>query len=575
MAPRSIGARLAPGGPGIARGRDGYPPLQRHPNDVMPKLTVDNRNAPALPKRYAISRHIANGGMASLWAAEDCVLGRNVAIKVLARHLAGDPENARRFEREARAAARVSSHPNVVTIYDVGEAEGRAFIVMEYLSGGSVADAVRAAGERGVSRPEAVAWLRDAAAALDAAHGLGIVHRDIKPANLLLDDRRRALVADFGIARLATEGTMTTTGQLLGTAAYLSPEQALGEPATAASDIYSLAVVGYELLTGTRPFRAEHFAAQARQHVDAVAPPASERDGGLSRAVDPVLARGLAKDPDERWLSATAFVDALERAVGRPRPAAAVESPTEVTRPLLGAVGGVAAPRAATAAAAAAPRREVPPVERSGRGGRLALVALGVVALLVPLVVLLSSSGGEKKTSTPPRATAPASRRSAPASRRTPPGAPGSASASSTSPSTSSARSGASPGEAAALQLRGHDLLASDPKAALPILQQAKAATGQSTANCRQPSSQSCLTYAYALYDIGQALLISGNADQAVSVLQERSTIDNGLDIVLPELARARQAASSGAGGGAAPAAGGGGDQQGKGQAKGKKSGKG
>ncbi len=536
----------------------------------MPKLTSDLRSAPVLPERYGLSHHIANGGMASVWSAEDRVLGRCVAIKLLATHLAGDPENARRFEREARAAARVSSHPNVVTIYDVGEAEGRAFIVMEYLSGGSVADAIRAAGERGVSRPEAIAWLRDAAAALDAAHGLGIVHRDIKPANLLLDGRRRALVADFGIARLATEGTMTTTGQLLGTAAYLSPEQALGEPATAASDIYSLAVVGYELLTGSRPFRAEHFAAQARQHVEAVAPPASDIDGGLSPAVDPVLARGLAKDPDERWLSATAFVDALERAVGRARPAA-VESPTEVTRPLLGAVGSAPAPRG-PAPSAGSPRGPVAARERSGRGGRLALIALALAALLVPLVVLLSSSGGEKKASTPSRAAARPTRRSAPAprpARPTPPASPGGTAARSTSTPISAPRAGASPAEAAALQLRGHNLLASDPKSAIPILEQSKAATGQTTANCRQPSSPACLTYAYALYDIGQALLMTGNPGQAVSVLQERATINTGLNIVLPELARARQAAGRGA---SAPGAG---AQPGNGQARGKKGGKG
>jgi len=534
----------------------------------MPKLTSDLRSAPVLPERYGLSHHIANGGMASVWSAEDRILGRCVAIKLLATHLAGDPENARRFEREARAAARVSSHPNVVTIYDVGEAEGRAFIVMEYLSGGSVADAIRAAGERGVSRPEAIAWLRDAAAALDAAHGLGIVHRDIKPANLLLDGRRRALVADFGIARLATEGTMTTSGQLLGTAAYLSPEQALGEPATAASDIYSLAVVAYELLTGTRPFHAEHFAAQARQHVEAVAPPASERDGGLSPAVDPVLARALAKDPDERWLSATAFVDALERAVGRSRPAA-VESPTEVTRPLLGAVGDAPAPRR-PAAIAASPRRPVAPLERSRRGGRFALVALALASLLVPLVVLLSSSGGEKKASTRSRAAARPTPAPRPA-RPTPPASPGGSAARSTSTSSRAARAGASPAEAAGLQLRGHNLLASDPKSAIPILEQAKAATGQTTANCRQPSSAACLTYAYALYDIGQALLMTGNPDQAVSVLEERATINTGLNVVLPELARARQAA-----GGAAPAPGAGAKPgNGKGKGNGKKGGKG
>jgi len=534
----------------------------------MPKLTSDLRSAPALPERYALSHHIANGGMASVWSAEDCVLGRCVAIKVLAGHLAGDPENAKRFEREARAAARVSSHPNVVTIYDVGEAEGRAFIVMEYLSGGSVADAIRAAGERGVSRPEAIAWLRDAAAALDAAHALGIVHRDIKPANLLLDARRRALVADFGIARLATDANMTTTGQLLGTAAYLSPEQALGEPATAASDIYSLAVVAYELLTRTRPFRAEHFAAQARQHAEATPPPATERDPGLAPSVDPVLARALAKDPDERWLSATSFVDALERAVGRGRPAA-VESPTEVTRPLLGAVGGAASPRAgavprpraapqppvAARVAAPAPARAPVSRERSGRGGRLALLALGAVALLVPLVVLLSSGGSRKPT--PATAHRPAPRlsgspRGAPHAAAPGTPRPSASSSAGSPPATPPPSANPSPARAAALQLRGHNLVQSDPAQAITVLEQARSATGKTTAECLQPSSNACLTYAYALFDIGHALRISGQPARAVAVLQERASIQNGLDVVDPELARARQEAAGGTAPGAA-----------------------
>jgi len=532
----------------------------------MPKLTSDLRSAPVLPERYALSHHIANGGMASLWSAEDCVLGRCVAIKVLAAHLAGDPENAKRFEREARAAARVSSHPNVVTIYDVGEAGGRAFIVMEYLSGGSVADAIRAAGERGVSRPEAIAWLRDAAAALDAAHALGIVHRDIKPGNLLLDGRRRALVADFGIARLATEATMTTTGQLLGTAAYLSPEQALGEPATAASDIYSLAVVAYELLTRTRPFRAEHFAAQARQHAEATPPPATERDPGLAPSVDPVLARALAKDPDERWLSATSFVDALERALGRGRPAA-VESPTEVTRPLLGAVGAAsprsgavprprAAPSPPVAARVAAPAPARAPVsrERSGRGGRLALLALGAVALLVPLVVLLSSGGSRKPAPTAHRATPHASGSPRAATHAAAPGTPRPSPSPSagSAPATPPPSANPSPARAAALQLRGHNLVQSDPAQAIAVLEQARSATGKTTAECRQPSSNACLTYAYALFDIGHALRISGQPAQAVAVLEERASIQNGLDVVGPELARARQEAAGGTAPGAA-----------------------
>ncbi|HEU4659016.1 MAG TPA: protein kinase, partial [Capillimicrobium sp.] len=172
--------------------------------------------------------------MATVYAAEDTVLGRLVAVKVLASHFAADEGARERFGREARAAARVSDHPHVVTIYDIGEHEDVPFMVMEYFPGGTLADRLRSGDP--IPRPLALTWLEDAASALDHAHRHGIVHRDVKPGNLLLDEHGGLGVADFGIARMANEsGTqLTQTGQVLGTAAYLSPEQALGEPATAA-----------------------------------------------------------------------------------------------------------------------------------------------------------------------------------------------------------------------------------------------------------------------------------------------------------------------------------------------------
>ena len=176
----------------------------------------------------------------------------------------------------------LSSHPNVATIYDVGEHDGRAFIVMELMRGGSVADVLRK--DERIEHQRALRWLREAASGLDAAHAAGIVHRDVKPANLLLDERDRLGIGDFGIARLAWEEQVTQTGQVLGTAAYISPEQAMGEAATAASDRYSLAVVAFELLTGEKPFQAEHFAAQARAQIEDDPPRVSELDPGALRA---------------------------------------------------------------------------------------------------------------------------------------------------------------------------------------------------------------------------------------------------------------------------------------------------
>ncbi|HVL97410.1 MAG TPA: serine/threonine-protein kinase, partial [Solirubrobacteraceae bacterium] len=273
-----------------------------------------------LPERYRVERHIASGGMATVWEVEDLLLGRVVAVKVLGSHFAADPGARARFQREARTAARVSEHPHIATIYDTGEHADNTYIVMEYFSGGTVADRLRAAKDGGapVPRETALRWLREAALALDAAHGAEIVHRDVKPANLLLDAQDRLAVGDFGIARLADDTQMTQTGQVLGTAAYLSPEQAMGQPATAASDRYALAVVAYELLTGQRPFAGGPVTAQARQHVEDQPERATAAAPELPAPIDAVFARGLAKDPSDRPATAVALIEEIERALGTP-----------------------------------------------------------------------------------------------------------------------------------------------------------------------------------------------------------------------------------------------------------------
>jgi hypothetical protein len=258
-----------------------------------------------LPPRYRRPTRIGYGGMGEIFRAEDEVLGRTVAVKVLAERYAGDESLRGRFTREALAAARLSGEPNTVTIFDVGEWHDRPFIVMEHLDG-SLEERLRV-GEPPLAE-EALAWLDQAAAALDAAHRHGVVHRDIKPGNLLLDQGGGLRVADFGIASAAGLGSLTVTGTVLGTAGYLSPEQAQGERATPASDRYALAVVAYELLTGRRPFESDSPTAEAAAHVNAEVPSVSPR-------LDPIFRRALAKDPRDRYETASAFVGALREAL--------------------------------------------------------------------------------------------------------------------------------------------------------------------------------------------------------------------------------------------------------------------
>ena len=336
-----------------------------------------------LPDRYTDPRLIGQGGMGEIFLARDRDLGRRVAIKLLAERFARDESLRARFTREALTAARLSTHPNVVTIFDVGEHNGRPFIVMEYLPGGTLAERAR---EGNVSHERTVVWLGQAAAALDAAHAEGIVHRDVKPANLLLNERDEVHVADFGVARVLDETTsgLTAAGTVLGTAGYLSPEQAQGQPATAESDLYSLAVVAYELLTGGRPFERGSATAEAAAHINDPVPPASARGVGLPRAVDGVFEQALAKDPSQRFRNARALVAALRAALRRDE--------TEQTRVL------------PAAAPPPPPARRPAPPPPSRRRGTLPFVVLGALLLAMLLggavaaALLTGDDGGSSAT---------------------------------------------------------------------------------------------------------------------------------------------------------------------------------
>jgi serine/threonine protein kinase len=266
-----------------------------------------------LPPRYAGAKLIASGGMGRVFHATDSELRRGVAVKVLADRYADNEDVRARFRREALAAARLSGNPNIVTIFDVGEYQGRPLIVMEYLEGGSLE--ARVQGQGGCPPAQVLAWLEQAAQALDAAHDAGVVHRDIKPGNLLLDRRDQVHVGDFGIASAVGLDSFTETGTILGTAGYLSPEQARGERATAASDRYSLAVVAYELLAGRRPFESESTTVEAARHATAPVPSIREDKPELGAAFDPVFQRALAKSPATRYATAAEFVADLRAAL--------------------------------------------------------------------------------------------------------------------------------------------------------------------------------------------------------------------------------------------------------------------
>ncbi|MDX6402387.1 MAG: eukaryotic-like serine/threonine-protein kinase [Gaiellaceae bacterium] len=259
--------------------------------------------------RYRIVRKLGMGGMANVYLAEDEVLGRRVAIKILNDRHAGDDQFVERFRREAKNAASLS-HPNIVSIYDRGEAEGTYDIAMEYLDGRSLKELIVARGPAPIHL--AIDYARQILAALRFAHRHGIVHRDIKPHNVLVDGEGRLKVTDFGIAR-AGASQMTEAGSIIGTAQYLSPEQAKGAPVDQTSDLYSVGVVLYELLTGVVPFSGDTPVEIAMKHLSTVPEPPSAKRADIPRDLDMIVMRALAKDPAERYQSAEEMEADLRR----------------------------------------------------------------------------------------------------------------------------------------------------------------------------------------------------------------------------------------------------------------------
>jgi eukaryotic-like serine/threonine-protein kinase len=337
-----------------------------------------------LDNRYDVGRTLGSGGMGEVFLARDRVLGRDVALKVLRTQYAHDSEFAERFKREARSAASLS-HPNIVQVYDRGDTEdGSSYIAMEYVPGGTLKEKIVGDGPLGTR--EAAALGAQVAEALEAAHERGMVHRDIKPQNVLLTDRGDAKVADFGIARAGSSVTISRTGSVMGTAGYMSPEQALGEPATPKSDLYSLGVVLFEALTGELPYTADNPIAVSMKHVNEPVRPPREIDPTIPEGMDALVTKLMAKDPEDRYASADELADDFWK-ISRGREPTAAPVAAAATRPQHAPV------------AASSPTRRVPasrpsPVRRRRRRIPWFLILVAALLFFLGTLALLRSVMG-------------------------------------------------------------------------------------------------------------------------------------------------------------------------------------
>jgi serine/threonine protein kinase len=325
--------------------------------------------------RYVLAEFLGSGGMGEVYLARDEVLDRDVALKVLRSQYAGDEEFAERFRREARSAAGLS-HPNIVQVYDKGETEdGTSYIAMEYVPGGTLKEQIERRGPFGARAAAAVgAQIADA---LGAAHERGVIHRDIKPQNILLTPSGNLKVTDFGIARAASAVTSSASSAIFGTAGYISPEQALGEPVGPASDLYSLGVILYEMFTGELPFTAENSIAVCMKHVTEPLRPPKQVNPAIPDDMNALVVKLLAKDPADRYGSAMDLLTDLERVRDGLAPVLALEATTQPLQAPHAALHRVSVPRRRTASRT------------------LAVAAVAVLALLgtVPLGLLQEGAG--------------------------------------------------------------------------------------------------------------------------------------------------------------------------------------
>lgn len=340
--------------------------------------------------RYRIEERIATGGMGAVYLTTDQRLDRQVALKVLKEELADDERFVERFRREARSAGALS-HPNIAGVFDFGQDDGRYYMVMELAEGRDLARVLRE--EAPLSPERSVRIASQIALALDHAHSAGVVHRDIKPPNVIIGEADRVKVTDFGIARAIGESTLTATGSVLGTAQYISPEQASGGEVGPPADIYALGIVLYEMLTGSLPFTGDSALAVAMRHVSDDVPAPSKLNADVPATLDGVVARATAKDPNARYSGAREMAEALATALG-----STAEVPTSALAVGAGVAGGVAG-----AGATEQLGTTVWPIPGGRydpqRLGRIVLISLGALALLalVLFTMRLRETGEQRR----------------------------------------------------------------------------------------------------------------------------------------------------------------------------------
>jgi eukaryotic-like serine/threonine-protein kinase len=363
--------------------------------------------------RYRLLQRLAVGGMSEVWTAHDLELDRRVAVKLLGHD--ADPE---RFEREARAAAALA-HPNICRLYDFGDTDGRRYIVLELLTGGSLED--RLPSGQPLSNPEAARIVQELASALAYAHAQGVVHRDVKPANVVFDEDRRAKLTDFGIARLTDLSTLTEAGTILGTAAYLSPEQARGEAVGPAADVYAFGVILYRMLTGQLPFEAENAIELAAMHAGEAPRPVASLRADAPPDLERVAMRALAKSPQDRPTDGTALLAELAGVENR-----IDEDRTEVLPPPRGqrirprhlaAGAGLAALAIAGAAAAVlitAEPSQAPVTGRKPPGTTQPHTGRGGDTMSAPATASTATTASTSTASTTRRMTVPTERSTSP-----------------------------------------------------------------------------------------------------------------------------------------------------------------